>query len=65
MEPQYTNFNTPEVNSAIERVCRTILATSILLDSALPESYWEYAWYTTVYIYNRIPPVRLTADPEL
>ena len=41
MEPLYTNYNTPEVNSVIERVWRTIqeMATSMLLDSELPETY--------------------------
>ena len=34
------------------------MATTVLLDSGLPDTYWEDAMLCALYIYNRIPPVR-------
>ena len=57
---QFTCYDTPEHNSFIERVWRTIgdTSTAMLLDSNKPEPFWEEAWKCAQYIYNRIPPRR-------
>ena len=63
---QYTTYNTPEYNALIERFWRTIveMATAILLDSELPDTYWEDALLCALYIYNRIPPVRKPTNED-
>jgi len=50
----------PETNSKIERVWRTIhdMATALLLQKKLPEQYWELAQQYACLIYNNIPPTR-------
>lgn len=50
----------PETNSKIERVWRTIhdMATAMLLQMKLPEQYWELAQRHACLIYNNIPPTR-------
>ena len=49
---KYTSYNTPEYNALIERFWRTIveMATAILLDSELPDTYWEDALLCDIYI---------------
>ena len=61
---QYTTYNTPEYNAIIKRFWRTLveMATAILLDSELPDTYWEDAMRCALYMYNRIPPVRVPED---
>jgi hypothetical protein len=61
---QFTCYNTPENNSIMERVWRTIaeMAIAMLVDSGLPETFWEEARRHAVYIYNRVPPVREPTD---
>ena len=56
----FTSYNTPEQNAVIERVWRTLgeMATCMLLDADLPETYWEEARRYSVFIYNRLPPSR-------
>ena len=50
----------PETNSKIERVWRTIhdMATALLLQKKLHEQYWELAQRYACVIYNNIPPTR-------
>ena len=57
---QHTTYNTPVYNAIIERFWRTLveMTTAVLLDSGLPDTYWEDAMLCALYIYNRIPPVR-------
>ena len=64
MLQQFTCYNTPENNAIMERVWRTIaeMAIAMLVDSGLPETFWEEARRHAVYIYNRVPPVREPTD---
>ena len=53
----FTSAYTPELNSIIERVWRTITESSVamLIHAKLSEFYWQFARQTAVYIYNAIP----------
>ena len=53
----FTSSYTPELNSIIERVWRTITESSVamLIHAKLSEFYWQFARQTAVYIYNAIP----------
>ena len=53
----FTAAYTPELNSIIERVWRTITDSSVsmLIYSKLSEFFWQYARQTAVFIYNAIP----------
>jgi len=59
----FTSAYTPELNSIIERIWRTITESSVamLIFSKLPEVFWQFARQTAVYIYNAIPG----AHPEI
>ena len=61
----YTAAYTPELNSIIERVWRTITdsAVAMLLHARLSESYWQFARQTAVYIYNAIPGAHPETQP--
>ena len=61
---QFTCYNTPENNSIMERIWRTLaeMAIAMLVDSGLPETFWEEARKHAVFIYNRVPPVREPTD---
>lgn len=52
---QFTSFYTPEQNGTSERGMRTIAEAgrSILEDSHLPYEFWEEAFATSIYCYNR------------
>ena len=56
----FTSYNTPEQNALMERVWRTLgeMATCMLLDAELPETFWEEARRYATFIYNRLPPAR-------
>ena len=47
----FTSYNTPEQNAIMDRVWRTLgeLATCMLLDAGLPETYWQEARQYAVY----------------
>ena len=51
---------TPELMAVIERLWGTIhnMATALLIESGLSESYWVYAQAYAYLIYNNIPPTR-------
>ena len=50
----------PETNSKIERVWRTIhdMSTALMLNRKLPEQFWALAMRYACLIYNNIPPSR-------
>ena len=64
---KFTCYNTPENNAIIKSIWRTTAKTVIamLVDSGLPEPFWEEALRLTVYIYNRIPPSREPTDKTI
>ena len=47
----------PELNGIPERINRTLLDTvrTLLIDSGLPDAYWQDALATAAYVYNRTP----------
>ena len=61
---EVTNAGTPQENGVAERMNRTILemTRSMLLESALPKSYWTFAVSYTQEVLNRLPSRALTMD---
>ena len=66
MLKQSTGGYTPQHNAFSERWFRTIseMSTCQMLQFDLPEAFWEDSRRMATFIYNRVPPVRLTPGED-
>jgi hypothetical protein len=65
--PQLMPPGTPERNGVFERCNRTLLdmVRSMMSQSDLPLSFWDYALETTAFTLNRVPSKSVVKTPSL